>query len=59
MLSIEVKTGDAVKKGDTVAMIEAMKMRRHLGAPHSGVVKEVSAKPGDIVAPEDILMVVA
>jgi pyruvate/oxaloacetate carboxyltransferase/biotin carboxyl carrier protein len=59
VLSIEVKVGDAVKKGDTVAMIEAMKMRRHLGAPHGGVVKEVGAKPGDIVAPEDILMVVS
>jgi len=48
-----------VKAGDLVAMIEAMKMRRHLNAPHGGVVKEILAHVGEIVEPNDILMVVA
>lgn len=59
VLSFEVKVGDMVKAGDLVAMIEAMKMRRHLNAPHGGVVKEILAQVGEIVEPNDILMVVA
>jgi pyruvate/oxaloacetate carboxyltransferase len=59
VLSFEVKVGDKVKAGDLVAMIEAMKMRRHLNAPHGGVVKEIFAQVGEIVEPQDVLMVVA
>ena len=33
VLSFEVKVGDTVNAGDLVAMIEAMKMRRHLNCP--------------------------
>jgi len=58
ILSIEVKVGDSVNGGDLVAMIEAMKMRRHLHSPHSGVVREIWAREGEIVNPDDILMVV-
>ncbi|MFH0730397.1 MAG: pyruvate carboxylase subunit B [Pseudomonadota bacterium] len=58
VLSIEVKVGDKVNEGDTVAIIEAMKMRRHIVCPHSGVVNEIYALEGEIVKPEDLLMVV-
>ena len=58
VLSIEAKVGDRVKSGDLLAMIEAMKMRRHVNSPHGGVVKEIFAREGEMVAPEDILMVV-
>jgi pyruvate/oxaloacetate carboxyltransferase len=58
ILSIEVKVGDSVNGGDLVAMIEAMKMRRHLHSPHSGVVREIWAREGEIVNPDDVLMVV-
>ncbi len=58
VLSIEVKVGDNVKGGDLVAMIEAMKMRRHLHSPHGGIVKEILAKEGEMVNPEDMLMIV-
>ena len=46
VLSFEVKVGDTVNAGDLVAMIEAMKMRRHLSAPHGGVVTEIFAQEG-------------
>ena len=59
ILSIEVKAGDPVKEGDLVAIIEAMKMRRHVNAPHGGEVKEIRVQEGEMVEPEDILMVVA
>jgi pyruvate/oxaloacetate carboxyltransferase/biotin carboxyl carrier protein len=58
ILSIETKVGARVKAGDLVAMVEAMKMRRRVDSPHSGVVKEILAHEGEMVDPEDILMVV-
>jgi pyruvate/oxaloacetate carboxyltransferase len=58
VLSIEAKVGDSVNGGDLVAMIEAMKMRRHVNSPRSGVVREIWAREGEIVNPEDVLMVV-
>jgi pyruvate/oxaloacetate carboxyltransferase len=58
VLSFEVKVGDSVNAGDLVAMIEAMKMRRHVNSPRSGVVREIWAREGEMVNPEDVLMVV-
>jgi pyruvate carboxylase subunit B len=58
ILSIEIKVGAQVNEGDLIAIIEAMKMRRHVNSPHKGVVKEILAREGEMVAPEDILMVV-
>ncbi len=58
VLSLEVKVGDRVNAGDLVAMIEAMKMRRHVNSPRSGVVKKILAREGEMVNPEDVLMVV-
>jgi biotin carboxyl carrier protein len=58
VLSFEVKVGDKVNAGDLVAMIEAMKMRRHLNCPHSGVVKEICVPVGEIVDPDDVVLVV-
>jgi len=35
-----------------------MKMRREVHSPHSGVVKEICVHEGEMVDPEDVLMVV-
>ncbi len=59
VLSFEVKVGDTISAGDLVAMIEAMKMRRHVNCPHGGVVREICAQEGEMVNPDDVLMVVA
>ncbi len=58
VLSIETRVGARVNAGDLVAMIEAMKMRRQVSSPRSGVVKEVWAREGEMVNPEDVLIVV-
>jgi pyruvate/oxaloacetate carboxyltransferase len=58
ILSIEATVGAPIREGDLVAIIEAMKMRRHVNSPRSGVVKEILAHEGEMVAPEDVLMVV-
>jgi biotin carboxyl carrier protein len=58
VLSVEVKEGSLIEEGDLVAIIEAMKMRRHVHSPCSGRVKSIVVQEGEMVAPEDILMVV-
>jgi 3-methylcrotonyl-CoA carboxylase alpha subunit len=44
-----VKKGEAVAKGDRIAVVEAMKMEHVLHAPRDGVVEKVAAKEGDQV----------
>ncbi len=58
VLSIEVKVGASIREGDVVAIIEAMKMMMHVMSTRSGVVKEICAQEGEMVTPEDVLMVV-
>jgi biotin carboxyl carrier protein len=43
LLRLDVRVGDAVKAGQTLAVIEAMKMENELVAPLAGVVVEVAA----------------
>lgn len=44
--AIRVKIGDRVKAGETVAMMEAMKMQIAIAAPYDGVVKAVCVQAG-------------
>lgn len=44
-----VKVGQSVKKGDTVCIIEAMKLMNEIQAEEDGVITEVLAKNGDII----------
>lgn len=48
--SVSVSVGDAVKKGQTLVVIEAMKMENILTATQDGVVKEVMATQGESLA---------
>ena len=50
VLSIDVKAGDRVKKGQVLAVIEAMKMEHALIAPMDGEVAEISVAIGDQVS---------
>ena len=56
VVSIPVVVGQEVKTGETVAIIEAMKMQNILKAERDGVVKAVGAKDGDSVAADDVLV---
>ena len=49
IIEITVKVGDAVKSGDKVAVIEAMKMKTVVSAHRDGTVKNVAVKVGDAV----------
>ncbi len=56
LISIDVKIGDKVKQNDAVATIEAMKMMVKVFSPADGEVKEISANPGDVVSPDNVIM---
>jgi biotin carboxyl carrier protein len=47
IVSIKVKKGEKVKKGDVLMVIEAMKMEYLIRAPFNGVVKNINFKKND------------
>jgi propionyl-CoA carboxylase alpha chain len=59
VISIEVAAGQEVKTGETVAVIEAMKMQNIIKAERDGTVKSVGPKPGDSVAADEVLVELA
>jgi propionyl-CoA carboxylase alpha chain len=54
--SIAVKEGQEVKAGETVAVVEAMKMENVLRAEIDGTVKKIHAKPGDSLAVDAVIL---
>jgi pyruvate carboxylase subunit B len=58
VLSIEVEVGDTVAEGDTICVLEAMKMENGVHATHGGVVKEIFIADGDSVSSGDVLMAI-
>ena len=58
IIKYEKNTGDSVKKGDTVVILEAMKMENALPAPTDGVITAVNFGTGDSVAKDDVLAVI-
>jgi oxaloacetate decarboxylase alpha subunit/pyruvate carboxylase subunit B len=55
----EKKEGDAVEEGDTVVILEAMKMENSLTSPVAGTLKSINYSEGDAVAKNDVLCVIA
>lgn len=58
VVAVLVAPGDAVEKGQGVAVVEAMKMQNEVKAPKSGVVAEVRVAPGDTVTAGQLLVTV-
>jgi pyruvate carboxylase subunit B len=58
IVKIPVKAGDAVKLGDVVAVLEAMKMQNDIVTTQAGVVREVYVKEGEVVSPSQPLLAV-
>ena len=51
-----LKVGDAVKEGDVLCYVEAMKTYNAIRAEFGGTVTAISANPGDTVSEDDVLM---
>ena len=51
-----VKEGDTVKRGDSVLILEAMKMENNIASEYNGTVKRIFVKEGSFVKAESVIM---
>ena len=58
VLDVKVSVGQAVKAGQVLVIIEARKMENEVAAPCDGVVKQIVASKGAVVATGDALLVI-
>jgi biotin carboxyl carrier protein len=58
IVKIPVSPGDAVRLGDVVAVLEAMKMQNDIVTTVAGTVREVYVKEGEVVSPSQPLLAV-
>jgi propionyl-CoA carboxylase alpha chain len=56
VVSVDVTAGEEVKVGQVVCVIEAMKMQNIIRAERDGVIKTLSARAGETVAADDVLV---
>lgn len=56
ILRVAIAPGDNVKKGDTLLILEAMKMENEILAPEDGSIKEISVTQGASVNAGDLLL---
>ncbi len=56
VVRILVKPGDAVRNGDVLIALEAMKMELPIRAPRDGVVNAIHCQEGDLVQPGTLLL---
>ncbi|MDP3274284.1 MAG: biotin/lipoyl-binding carrier protein [Deltaproteobacteria bacterium] len=56
---IEVKVGDTVQEGDTVVILESMKMEMPVEAPSAGEVLEIKVAEGSAVEEDAVLLVLS
>ncbi|MEI2701272.1 MAG: biotin/lipoyl-binding carrier protein [Baekduia sp.] len=54
---IECAVGDTIEEGDTVAILESMKMEMPVEAEDEGTVKEILCEEGQAVSEGDVLVV--
>ena len=59
ILAVNVKAGSAVKKGDVLMVLEAMKMENEILAPSDGTVSSVSVSKGSTVETGALLCTIA
>lgn len=58
VIKVPVSAGQSVSAGDTVLMLEAMKMETNVSAPRDGKIGEVNAREGDSVKVGDTLLTI-
>lgn len=56
VISVNVKVGDTVKKGQCLVVIEAMKLENEVVSPQDGVVTSVNVNKGSAVQTSDLLI---
>jgi propionyl-CoA carboxylase alpha chain len=56
VVSVNVSEGQDVKAGETLAIVEAMKMENVLNAERDGIVRKINARKGDSLAVDDVIL---
>ena len=56
VLEVKVKAGDAVKAGDVLMILEAMKMQNEIMAPADGTISDVRISAGQTVGTGDVMI---
>ncbi|MBO7304300.1 MAG: biotin/lipoyl-binding protein [Clostridia bacterium] len=59
VLDIKVTPGQSVKKGDTICVLEAMKMENDIPAPCDGVIASVNVQKGSNVNSNEVIATIA
>ena len=54
VISVNVKAGDSVKEGDTLCILESMKMESPVMTPVGGTVTEIAVAEGQVVKAGDL-----
>ena len=57
IIEVKVSVGQAVKAGDTLLILEAMKMQNEIAAPANGTVKAINVSAGQSVKVRDALVI--
>lgn len=58
IISVNVKVGDAVKEGDTLCILESMKMENPILAPVDGTINQVGVNNDQVVKPGETIAVI-
>jgi len=58
IISVEVKPGDEVKEGDTICILESMKMENPILAPVDGTITEVGVTADQVVKPGETIAII-
>ena len=58
IISVDVSQGSVVKEGDTLCLLESMKMENPILAPVGGTVVEINLSPGQVVEAGDLVVVI-
>ena len=58
VVKVNAAVGQAVKKGEAILILEAMKMENNIDADRAGVVKQILVQQGATVMEGDVLIVI-
>ena len=56
ILEIKVKEGQKLKEGETILILEAMKMANNITMPFSGTIDKINVEAGEVVRKNDIMV---
>ena len=58
IIEVNFKTGDNIKEGDIICLVESMKMENPIPSPISGIVKEIRVSVGSFAGTDDVLAII-